>query len=132
MASSCSRGTAAPTYSSVEDVTTFAWDGADAPTVKLYLSLGTYLDGPLDASKVTVRFAATNVQVAVDGGSKLLKFERNLFEKCSPSKCTFKVNEAKKVVVLGIKKKKKDLVWKTLQKDVNVADTVPAKARAAE
>ncbi|KAH8085491.1 hypothetical protein JL720_7476 [Aureococcus anophagefferens] len=48
-----------------------------------------------------------------------------------PSKCTFKVNEAKKVVVLGIKKKKK-LVWKTLQKDVNVADTVPAKARAAE
>ena len=113
-------------------MTTFAWDGADAPTVKLYLSLGTYLDGPLDASKVTVRFAATNVQVAVDGGSKLLKFERNLFEKCSPSKCTFKVNEAKKVVVLGIKKKKKDLVWKTLQKDVNVADTVPAKARAAE
>ena len=123
---------AAPAYASVEDVTTFAWDGADAPTVKLYLSLGTYLDGPLDASKVTVRFAATNVQVAVDGGSKLLKFERNLFEKCSPSKCTFKVNEAKKVVVLGIKKKKKDLVWKTLQKDVNVADTVPAKARAAE
>ncbi|KAH8093663.1 hypothetical protein JL720_4813 [Aureococcus anophagefferens] len=106
--------------------------GADAPTVKLYLSLGTYLDGPLDASKVTVRFAATNVQVAVDGGSKLLKFERNLFEKCSPSKCTFKVNEAKKVVVLGIKKKKNHLVWKTLQKDVNVADTVPAKARAAE
>ncbi|KAH8048816.1 glycosyl hydrolase [Aureococcus anophagefferens] len=97
----------------VKDVTTFAWDGADAPTVKLYLSLGTYLDGPLDASKVTVRFAATNVQVAVDGGSKLLKFERNLFEKCSPSKCTFKVNEAKKVVVLGIKKKKDLLNSKT-------------------
>ena len=111
-----------PPPSISKEITTFAWDDGDK-VVKLYLSLGQFVD-ELVSSDVAVRFSSGSVRVRVGD----LTFERKLFAVIKPSKCTFKVNEEKRVVVVALRKKRKDEVWPAFAADVN-AD--PCSAAAA-
>ena len=111
-----------PPPSISKEITTFAWDDAGS-SVKLYLSLGKFVD-ELCSSDVAVRFSSGSVRVRVGD----LTFERVLFAAIKPSKCTFKVNEEKRVVVVALRKKRKEEVWPAFAADVN-AD--PCSAAAA-
>lgn len=109
-----------------QPITTFAWDDSIA-FVKVYLSL------PLDrltVNDVAVRFRAERIIVhVVKDANTLLCFETALFQPIIPNKCTFKCNEQKKVVALGLRKKSKNIAWTSLAPDVNVADTLPKSAK---
>ena len=111
-----------PPPSISKEITTFAWDDMGS-TVKLYLSLGQFVD-ELVSSDVAVRFSSGSVRVRVGD----LTYERKLFAAIKPSKCSFKVNEEKRVVVVALRKKRKDEVWPAFAADVN-AD--PCSAAAA-
>ena len=102
-----------PPPSVSREITTFAWDD-NGSTVKLYLSLGQFVD-ELCSSDVAVRFSSGSVRVRVGD----LTFERKLFAPIKPSKCGFKVNEEKRVVVVALRKKRKEEVWPSLVADVN-------------
>mgnify|MGYP001433620022 CR=1 FL=1 len=97
----------------VTNHTTHAWDDLGS-SVKLYLSLGQFVD-ELVSSDVAVRFSSGSVRVKV----RDLTFERKLFAAIKPSKCTFKVNEEKRVVVVALRKKRKDEAWAAFAADVN-------------
>ena len=112
-----------PPPSPSREINTFAWDDDGGSTVKLYLSLGQFVD-ELVSSDVAVRFSSQAVRVRVGD----LTFERKLFAAIKPSKCTFKVNEEKRVVVVALRKKRKDEAWTAFAADVN-AD--PCSAAAA-
>ena len=101
------------------ELTTFAWDGADQGTVKLYLSLGPFLS-ELRASDVAVRFSSDKVRVRV----RDLTFERKLFAAIKPSKCGFKVHADWLMVVVALRKKRKEVPWPAFAADVN-ADPEP-------
>ena len=116
----------APVSGPVEPVTAFAWDGGDASTVKVYVTLAVDV---LDPADVAVRFEAQRVRVAVSVTGRTLVFERRLHAPVRPSKCTFKVLAAKRVVALGLRKKAKDVVWPKLEADVNAADTLAASSK---
>ena len=111
-----------PPPSPSREITTFAWD-EEGSTVKLYLSLGQFVD-ELCSSDVAVRFSSQAVRVRVGD----LTFERKLFAPIKPSKCGFKVNEERRVVVVSLRKKRKDEAWPAFAADVN-AD--PCSAAAA-
>ena len=111
-----------PPPSISKEITTFAWDDGDK-VVKLYLSLGQFVD-ELVSSDVAVRFSSQNVRVKV----RDLIFERRLFAPVKPSKCGFKVNEERRVVVVSLRKKRKEEAWPAFAADVN-AD--PCSAAAA-
>ena len=111
-----------PPPSPSREITTFAWDD-NGNSVKLYLSLGQFVD-ELCSSDVSVRFSSGSVRVKVGD----LVFARKLFAAIKPSKCSFKVNEEKRVVVVALRKKRKDEVWPAFAADVN-AD--PCSAAAA-
>ena len=102
-----------PPPSPSREITTFAWD-EQGSTVKLYLSLGQFVD-ELCSSDVAVRFSSGSVRVRVGD----LTFERKLFAPVKPSKCGFKVNEERRVVVVSLRKKRKEEVWPSLVADVN-------------
>ena len=102
-----------PPPSISKEITTFAWDDAGS-SVKLYLSLGQFVD-ELCSSDVAVRFSSGSVRVRVGD----LTFERKLFAPIRPSKCGFKVNEERRVVVVSLRKKRKEEVWPSLVADVN-------------
>ena len=112
-AASVSEAPLPPPPSISREITTFAWD-EQGSTVKLYLSLGQFVD-ELVSSDVAVRFSSGSVRVKV----RDLIFERRLFAPVKPSKCGFKVNEEKRVVVVTLRKKRKDEVWPSLVADVN-------------
>jgi len=103
-------------------ITTFAWDDAGA-FVKVYLSL------PVDdlaLDDVAVRFRADRLLVHVKHrDDALLCFDTKLFLPVVPNKCTFKCNQLKKVLALGLRKKAKHLPWPSLAADVNSVDTLP-------
>ena len=111
-----------PPPSISKEITTFAWDDMGS-TVKLYLSLGQFVD-ELCSSDVSVRFSSQNVRVKV----RDLIFERRLFAPVKPSKCGFKVHEERRVVVVSLRKRRKEEVWPAFAADVN-AD--PCSAAAA-
>ena len=102
-----------PPPSVSREITTFAWDD-NGSTVKLYLSLGQFVD-ELCSSDVAVRFSSGSVRVRVCD----FTFERKLFAPIKPSKCSFKVNEEKRVVVVALRKKRKDEAWAAFAADVN-------------
>ena len=103
-----------PPPSPSREITSFAWDDDGGSTVKLYLSLGQFVD-ELCSSDVAVRFSSGSVRVRVGD----LTFERKLFAPIRPSKCGFKVNEERRVVVVSLRKKRKEEVWPSLVADVN-------------
>ena len=111
-----------PPPSISKEITTFAWDDGDK-VVKLYLSLGQFVD-ELVSSDVAVRFSSGSVRVRV----KDLTYERKLFAPVKPSKCGFKVHEERRVVVVSLRKKRKEEAWAAFAADVN-AD--PCSAAAA-
>ena len=111
-----------PPPSPSREITTFAWD-EQGSTVKLYLSLGQFVE-ELCSSDVAVRFSSQAVRVRVGD----LAFERKLFAPVKPSKCGFKVNEERRVVVVSLRKKRKEEAWPAFAADVN-AD--PCSAAAA-
>ena len=102
-----------PPPSISKEITTFAWD-EQGSTVKLYLSLGQFVD-ELVSSDVAVRFSSQAVRVRVGDHS----FERKLFAPIKPSKCGFKVHEERRALVLSLRKKRKDEVWPAFAADVN-------------
>ena len=102
-----------PPPSISKEITTFAWDD-NGSTVKLYLSLGQFVD-ELCSSDVAVRFSSQAVRVRVGD----LTFERKLFAPIKPSKCSFKVNEERRVVVVSLRKKRKEEAWPAFAADVN-------------
>ena len=102
-----------PPPSPSREITTFAWDDGEK-VVKLYLSLGQFVD-ELCSSDVAVRFSSGSVRVRVGD----LSFERKLFAPIKPSKCGFKINEERRVVVVSLRKKRKEEVWPSLVADVN-------------
>ena len=102
-----------PPPSISKEITTFAWDDGEK-VVKLYLSLGQFVE-ELCSSDVAVRFSSQNVRVSVGD----LTFERRLFAPIKPSKCGFKVNEERRVVVVSLRKKRKEEVWPAFAADVN-------------
>ena len=111
-----------PPPSISREINTFAWD-EQGSTVKLYLSLGQFVD-ELVSSDVAVRFSSGSVRVRIGD----LLFERKLFAPVKPSKCGFKVNEERRVVVVSLRKKRKEEAWAAFAADVN-AD--PCSATAA-
>ena len=102
-----------PPPSPSREINTFAWEDAGS-SVQLYLSLGQFVD-ELVSSDVAVRFSSQAVRVRVGD----LTFERKLFAPIKPSKCCFKVNEERRVVVVSLRKKRKEEVWPSLVADVN-------------
>ena len=62
-----------------------------------------------------MRFSSQNVRVRVGD----LTFERKLFAAIKPSKCSFKINEERRVVVVSLRKKRKEEIWPSLVADVN-------------
>ena len=102
-----------PPPSPSREITTFAWD-EQGSTVKLYLSFGQFVE-ELVSSDVAVRFSSGSVRVRVGD----LTFERKLFAPVKPSKCGFKVNEERRVVVVSLRKKRKEEAWPAFAADVN-------------
>ena len=103
------------------EINTFAWD--DGSTVKLYLSLGQFLE-ELVSSDVAVRFSSQAVRVRV----RDLTFERKLFAPIKPSKCGFKVHEERCCIVVSLRKKRKEEAWPAFAADVNADPSSTAAA----
>ena len=111
-----------PPPSPSREITTFAWDDDGGSTVKLYLSLGQFVD-ELVSSDVAVRFSSQAVRVRAGD----LTFERQLFAPIKPSKCGFKIHEERCCVVVSLRKKRKEEAWAAFAADVN-ADPCSATA----
>ncbi|KAJ8604356.1 hypothetical protein CTAYLR_002543 [Chrysophaeum taylorii] len=108
-----------------EPISTFAWDddGGRGTFVKVYLTVPVE---HLSLDDLAVRFEADRLRVQIRAGDRrLLAFDRRLFQPVIPSKCTFKCNEAKRVVALGLRKRTKGLPWASLARDPNAPETLP-------